>query len=702
MSRITLTFGAFHLDGFELLRSGLRWAVADGAVCGEGDVLAYCSIEVRPRAASDAPPPFADEARDLQMALLAPCAGRLRQHAGMAPGGFRDFHMLSRWQDEPFATLEAAPTASPASAEARHLLVAGRRMSQAAEVRSGLLTGWHSRVRVSRVGPGPPGTLVAAGICDLDHTLRGPGHAFVEFVRQASCPAQLVAVPDTCLVSAAPVLLEQLQRTPGQTDEIAADMLRHLAQDPAASPADLLFCGALLQSLSASPLAERPPVLTRTGVMPGQAPEALLLSVRSEEAMLLRHRSLGYAVAVHRYRLEDAGPATRHWLRTQFEVVRRSMDEVHADYRALLGALRMRFPKMQVLIANGLAAGGLEDLHSYAGHVGPLEATFTSARSRALNLMLVDLARSHGIAIVDVDALAAQHGALEHLTDGLHGDGFIEAAVRAEILDILRARAVRGFADPPDERPAPLPSAAVRGSAGSLPVHACIIGWPGANEAAAAIAAQLQGHAEQVTVVYSTRDGRALQGAGEWIRLDDDCFFGPKCAAALARHRDGVMLQIQADASCDDWPGLLARCREVHERLPEVGVWSAEVSYTPWPTPVGSLLATSDPFLTVVAATDGIVWSLAPPIVERLQALDGRGNNLGWGFDVAAIAHAFSRGMVAVRDARVFVRHPHSRSYSTAEAERQMHAFLQQCTMQEKALISMMWTYLAFRSPPRP
>ena len=57
----------------------------------------------------------------------------------------------------------------------------------------------------------------------------------------------------------------------------------------------------------------------------------------------------------------------------------------------------------------------------------PLANMLGSVRARELNLMLHDLARERNVAIVDVDAIAADLGSQRHAPDGVHGSGPLQA-----------------------------------------------------------------------------------------------------------------------------------------------------------------------------------------------------------------------------------------------------------------------------------
>jgi hypothetical protein len=220
----------------------------------------------------------------------------------------------------------------------------------------------------------------------------------------------------------------------------------------------------------------------------------------------------------------------------------------------------------------------------------------------------------------------------------------------------------------------------------TMRLHANIISWSTRNEEAQQIAASLVGHADQLTVVYSTRTGEPLSGAGDWVQVPDEDFYGRKHAVALRRHQGGIFLQIQADASCPNWPALLQRCRGIHAKIPLVGVWSAEVDNSGWDTEETGIGTAIDPLVTIVAATDAIVWSMAPVVADYARTLDFSDNNLGWGADWAAVCHAYCNGLFAVRDAATPVHHPPSRGYSGDAATQQMRQFISGLRAEERVM----------------
>lgn len=210
-------------------------------------------------------------------------------------------------------------------------------------------------------------------------------------------------------------------------------------------------------------------------------------------------------------------------------------------------------------------------------------------------------------------------------------------------------------------------------------IHVAIVSWDGQHDNARAVAAAVQGVAGAVSVAWSSEAEKIQEGAGDWLRLPQSAWFGPKFRALLGRVAPGQrMFLVQADAQCSDWVALVRRCAAVMEAQPDIGLWSPTIDVTPYPD---NRVATGDsprPGLIEVLQTDAIVLGLAPPLPQRLAELDYSINNLGWGIDWAAISIAGELGLIAVRDRSARVVHPPSRGYGDTAAEAQMWAFLSQ------------------------
>ena len=126
---------------------------------------------------------------------------------------------------------DVAPGIDPDGETMHLLMLAGRRATDLAEVRAGLLTGWHNRSRAWwGEGDASHGTLTCLGVCDQVGIVRGESGAFLEAVRGGGGPAHVAYFPDDALVHNAVIAAEQLARTPEAAQEIAADFSQTFAE----------------------------------------------------------------------------------------------------------------------------------------------------------------------------------------------------------------------------------------------------------------------------------------------------------------------------------------------------------------------------------------------------------------------------------------------------------------------------------------
>jgi len=199
----------------------------------------------------------------------------------------------------------------------------------------------------------------------------------------------------------------------------------------------------------------------------------------------------------------------------------------------------------------------------------------------------------------------------------------------------------------------------------------------------------------RLTVIYSNAAEMPEAGPGRWLQVPNADHFGAKFARALAEFSGQALLLIQADAGSDDWPGLIDRCRQRFAQRAALAVWAPCVSYTPWSPARVDIRPEPGEALTHVAHTDGIVLAYAGSMVQRLQQLDYRNNNIGWGIDWIAICHAYSRGLEVLREDELLVSHPRSRGYDTREATRQWLAFMTQMDGAERSMFEILKRYTA-------
>ncbi|MEO8487361.1 MAG: hypothetical protein ABI585_13600 [Betaproteobacteria bacterium] len=453
MNALPLRLGTVGGPGTRVLRSGIRWLRDDGHACRANEVVAWCNLSVATSTPSGVLQwAFDAESQDLQVGLATSVGGRLQRGVDASQGGSLDrLPQRDAWRPEqvighvhPALGQPEGPVPSDGNA-LRLLFLAGRRVVDVAEDRSGVLTGWHDRVRGWwGDGDAPPATLLGLGICEQAGLFRGDALAFHEWFAAVPGPAHLVHVPDHVLAPCAPFLLEQLRRTAADAQAIRADFARALGE-VAPTPADWMLASSLIATLLRSPLAERCEVVGRRALAMTRGPDAVVLSLNAEAPSLLRHKSLGYVLPCHPYRIDRAGAAVQTWLRRAFEPARRTVAEVRRDYDALFPAMR-EIGIGTILVINTMSTSGHEDVVSYAAFDRPLAATLGSVRAKEMNLMLHDAAREHDLAIVDNDAMAAALGGGAHLPDGVHNSGAMLGALRADILRILRERGFPGFA----------------------------------------------------------------------------------------------------------------------------------------------------------------------------------------------------------------------------------------------------------------
>ena len=440
--RAPLALGPLAAEGFGVRRSGLRWLKPDGYVCRPGELIAQAEICLVRRGGS-AQAPFAGE-RLLQVALAPPVGGRLRIEDRTSAGGWLDFLAVHNWNpEEVVASIETADEDSdcPTPLPLRRLMLAARAMTQVIDVQTGLLPGWnlHARAWWGEAAP-PRTTLLSVGICDATGFVRGELGGFAELFEAASFPAHLVHATEHPIAPCAPILLEQLKRTPAELEEISDNLRRVLGKGPVApTPDDYLFAGAFLAQMSSSPLLQTYDILGPQGLTRLPAAGVVMLSVAAEPGVMLRHRKLGYAIQVYGYNLSGEATAMRAWIERTFERITRSVDDVRRDLERLIDETHAR-TGARFIIVNRMSSSGREIVGNYATFEAPLDATLRTVRAKTLNLMLHDLAASRPVSILDLDALGAAFGG-RHLPDGLHSSGPLQDALRQELLRLLEPRA---------------------------------------------------------------------------------------------------------------------------------------------------------------------------------------------------------------------------------------------------------------------
>ena len=202
---------------------------------------------------------------------------------------------------------------STSTADSGSCSLAGRRVTEIAEVRSGLLTGWHDRSRGwwgDAAGADNPAHCSASGSATRPASIRGEHFAFLEMFEAVRVRRRSSYCPDDALVHCAPVLTDQLLRTP------AADRGdRHRLRDDVLDRCDhagagrLDFCRSACCQRCSAPLSR-----TATKFLLGadcdtpDPPKRCSCRSTPSHRCIFRHRKLGYALYFHEFRLKDLGP----------------------------------------------------------------------------------------------------------------------------------------------------------------------------------------------------------------------------------------------------------------------------------------------------------------------------------------------------------------------------------------------------------
>jgi hypothetical protein len=442
LNAIDLSLGPLRADGFNILRSGIRWLCESGQYCRPNQVFAYCNITLEPATGRlIGPPPFAEEL-ELQIAFASRLGGRVTTNASAARGGYLSVRTVDVWNaDDVIARIDPDPGAEASTADPsrlRLLALAGRRMTALASTHSGVLPGWHGRSRGWWCDEGEtPLTLLSLGVCDATGLILGEDCAFFEMFEATQAAAQMVYVPDHPIAPTTPLLLDQLQRTPAQFEAIAADLRGFIARSTTApTPEDLMFAGTMLSVMQRNPIRDSYNIFSANGLTRLGPADAVLMSLAVEPNAIMRHRKLGYHIHIMRHHQVAFGPAIKAWLAESFEPVRRSVDDIKQDYMSLIDKMA-RTTGGRMIILNRMSTSGYEDVSSYLAFDAPLSDTLSLVAAKEWNLMLQDIADERDVYIVDVDAIAADIGGSEHLPDGIHQSGLMQTLLRREVLGIL-------------------------------------------------------------------------------------------------------------------------------------------------------------------------------------------------------------------------------------------------------------------------
>lgn len=445
-----------------LRRSGLRWLCESGAALQAREPLASCYV--RMQAPAGARMPLAEEQNDIQVVLAPRQAGIVQHRGGLGHGGFRDLVEAGEWRaGEVIADADREDNALDA------LVLAGRRGFESGEGRGSLLAGWHDKVRGAWEGPGGAtwGQVLSLGTCEQNAVFRGEDMAFLSWFARAPGPVQFSWVGDERCVHSAAVLLQHVRRTPVEAAAITAAVIdwineRTRSLDTAAFPgfqpgaARGVLAGRwpeaqalsyafhlMTEAVGTSPILECTELPASGGIIELPPPQVVALTLGSEVAPHFRHRKTGWIIAMHGFRFGPyIGEAVADWLRRDFEPLPRSVDDIRRDLAALADEVHAR-TGATLLVQNLVASSAADRVSNYAWLGDECDKVLPVMANEA-NLMLRDLTRSHAIALVDSDAIAAELG-VDEVPDRFHASQRMVEMQRDDVHGFLRDAAIPGF-----------------------------------------------------------------------------------------------------------------------------------------------------------------------------------------------------------------------------------------------------------------
>jgi hypothetical protein len=229
-----------------------------------------------------------------------------------------------------------------------------------------------------------------------------------------------------------------------------------------------------------------------------------------------------------------------------------------------------------------------------------------------------------------------------------------------------------------------------------MDVQVFIVSWKGMHGRAAGIERAVLDAGFATHVVYSDPDvNYNYPAAGEVTRLDDASYWAGKFHACVLACRANRMLVIHADTDCADWDRLVRRCVSTMMARPDIGVWAPRIEGAFFNLENAAIRGGREDGLVPVANTDGIVFCLARPEVERMAEADYARNTFGWGIAWLFCCSAYASGRLAVIDTVIEVRHLPGRGYDSGQALAQAMRFLvRQLRPRERVQFELLTRYI--------
>jgi hypothetical protein len=225
-----------------------------------------------------------------------------------------------------------------------------------------------------------------------------------------------------------------------------------------------------------------------------------------------------------------------------------------------------------------------------------------------------------------------------------------------------------------------------------------IISWSGQHENACRIANQIEKNGNKACIVYSDPDTHfVLSTDSQVIRRPNDLFWADKFKACLDAVGSEGMLVIHADCQCNDWSKLVDRCQDVVDKYKDIGVWAPKISGTYWHVNATKIVKLNNSDLVFSAMTDGIVFYLAPVIIDRMRRVDYTSSKFGWGIDALFCSYAHTFNKMVVIDLMINVEHPREKTgYDMNKAKKGQEIFLKNFTFHERIKYELLLSHVRY------
>jgi hypothetical protein len=218
-----------------------------------------------------------------------------------------------------------------------------------------------------------------------------------------------------------------------------------------------------------------------------------------------------------------------------------------------------------------------------------------------------------------------------------------------------------------------------------------IFNWKGQFEHACRTEAQLLELFDRVIVINSDD----VQTRAGWIDIGDESYFAAQFFKALALFDGDILFHVQADATYDNWRGVVENARKYFE-VHRWGVFAPHVDFTNWNparADVGSGLL-PNAHLRLVACTDCTCWFIHRDMLDQLMDRKTTlffDNKYGMGIDITLSALSYLNGRPVIRDYSHTIAHPRSRGYNTDEARAELARFFERAPPDLRSILDLIW-----------